>query len=325
MSDLSLTGVSVSYGDAPAVDGVSLDVPAGSRLAILGPSGCGKSSLLRAIAGLEPSSGTIRLGGRDLAGVPTHRRGAGLMFQSHALFPHLNVLGNVAFGLRLQGKGSAAALEMLELVGLADRADAPISELSGGEQQRVALARTLAPEPAVVLLDEPLGALDRVLREDLLGTMIDIFDRLGTTVMFVTHDQSEAMSIGHRVALMDAGRIRQIGAPAEVWNRPADEWVARFLGLRNVFSAEVLRSLGVAVSDGAWLLRPDLLRLAPDGSVLAEVTGVTFRGGSTVLRCDVLGGEVDVAVWVTGDPPQLGESVLLSIPAAAVVPLGPAS
>lgn len=234
MSDLVLADVSVDYGPRRALRDVSLSVTSGEVLAVLGPSGCGKSTMLRAVAGLEPlTGGRISLAGRDLAGVPTHQRGIGLMFQEPALFAHLDVAGNVAFGLRMQGWSKSdqrtRVQEMLTLVGLADRAQAPVAELSGGEKQRVSLARTLAPRPAVVLLDEPLAALDRMLRRDMLQLLTAAFAATGATAVHVTHDRDEAVELADRIALMRSGAIVQTGTPAQLRDEPVDEWVAAFL------------------------------------------------------------------------------------------------
>jgi thiamine transport system ATP-binding protein len=231
---LTLDDITVRYGDTVAVDGVDLTVEKGSTVCVLGPSGCGKSTLLRVVTGLvRPDAGRVCWDSEDITGVPTHRRGFGLMFQDHALFPHRDVAANVGFGLRMQGRsrGDIAARvdELLELVGLAGYGRRAVDELSGGEQQRVALARALAPEPRMLLLDEPLGSLDRVLRDRLLDELPSLFDRLGTTVLYVTHDQDEARAIADRVAVMRAGRIAQVGTPAEVWEHPADEFVAEFV------------------------------------------------------------------------------------------------
>jgi thiamine transport system ATP-binding protein len=234
MSDLDLRDVTVRYDKRIAVDAVTARVAPGEVLAVLGPSGCGKSTLLRAIAGLEPlSGGSIVVDGADLAGVAPYRRGIGLMFQEGALFEHLDVAGNVGFGLRMQrrsGPDSARRVDaMLELVGLTHRATARVDELSGGERQRVALARTLAPEPRVVLLDEPLGALDRALRRDLVDLLDVAFTETAATVIYVTHDRDEAFALADRIALMNGGRLVQVGNQAEVTLTPADDWVRSFL------------------------------------------------------------------------------------------------
>jgi len=232
--DLRLEQVRVQYGSRRAVDDVTLHVGAGEVVAVLGPSGCGKSSLLRAVAGLEPlASGAVLLGGSDVAGIPTYRRGVGLMFQDHALFAHMSVAKNVAFGLRMARWPKDASAErvsqMLDMVELGDRGDANISELSGGEQQRVALARTLAATPRVVLLDEPLGSLDRVLRRDLVTTLKQAFAETAVTVLYVTHDREEAFALANRVAVMREGHIEQIGTVAQAQAEPANDWVADFL------------------------------------------------------------------------------------------------
>lgn len=234
MSDLVIDGITVLYGDREAVADVSLEVPAGTTVAVLGPSGCGKSSLLRAVAGLEPlAGGRVVLGGSDLAGVPTYRRGVGLMFQEHALFAHLDIADNVGFGLRMQKaprpQREARVAEMLDLVGLAGRESARIDELSGGERQRVALARTLAPRPAVVLLDEPLGSLDRPLRRDMVQLLGSAFDATDATVLYVTHDQAEAFALADRVAVMRDGGVARVDTPDALVADPGDGWMAEFL------------------------------------------------------------------------------------------------
>lgn len=234
MSELVLRDVRLTYGDRIALAGISLDVAAGEVVAVLGPSGCGKSSLLRAVAGLEPlAGGSITLAGRDLAGVPVHKRGVGLMFSDHALFPHLDVAGNVAFGLRMAGwpgqQQEQRVKEMLDLVGLADRTASPIAELSGGQQQRVALARTLAPRPQVVLLDEPMSSLDRALRRDLRETLAASLAETGATALLVTHDRDEALQLGQRVAVMRAGQLVQVAPGPKLLAEPVDDWVAEFL------------------------------------------------------------------------------------------------
>ncbi|GAA4732503.1 hypothetical protein GCM10023216_25840 [Isoptericola chiayiensis] len=219
-----------------AVDRVTLDVPVGEILALLGPSGCGKSSLLRAVAGLEAlAGGTVSFDGQDLAAVPVHRRGFGLLFQDGQLFPHRDVEGNVGYGLQMQGVARAERRErvtgLLEDVGLAGYAHRAVATLSGGEKQRVALARALAPDPRLLLLDEPLSALDRQLREKLALDVRDTLKRAGTTSVFVTHDHSEAFTVADRVAVMDAGRLLQVDTPERLRERPASDRVAEFLGV----------------------------------------------------------------------------------------------
>lgn len=234
MSDVQLRDVSVAYDDVVAVREVNLTVPSGQVAAVLGPSGCGKSSLLRAVAGIEPTtSGQIVINGEDQARVPTHRRSVGLMFQDHALFPHLSVGENVAFGLRMAGQSdeqiAQRTRQLLELVGLADRTDARPHELSGGQAQRVALARTLAPSPRVICLDEPMGSLDRVLRRDLIELLQAAFATEHSTVLYVSHDRDEAFALANTVSVMRDGRIVQTGTGDELMNHPVDEWVSDFL------------------------------------------------------------------------------------------------
>lgn len=224
MTLLRLEGVSVRLGDRAVVDAVDLAVAEHEIVCVLGPSGSGKSTLLRVVAGLQPvSGGRVLLGGADQAAVPVHRRGVGLMFQDHQLFPHRDVGGNVAFGLRMRGSSGASAAarvaELLELVGLPGAQGRAVASLSGGEQQRVALARALAPSPRLLMLDEPLGQLDRGLRERLVVELRALFSRLGTTVLAVTHDQGEAFALADRVVVMRDGRIAQAGTPLEVWQR----------------------------------------------------------------------------------------------------------
>ncbi|HEX7098750.1 MAG TPA: ABC transporter ATP-binding protein [Acidimicrobiia bacterium] len=231
---LTVDDVTVRFGDLRAVDGASLEVGDGERVAILGPSGSGKSTLLRAIGGLEKlESGRILWDGVDLADVPPHRRRFGFMFQGYALFPHMTVGENIAFGLRMEGRDPseirARVAEVLEWVGLSGFDQRTVDNLSGGEQQRVALARTLAPDPRLVMLDEPLGALDRALRERLMVEMTDLLTRAGTTALYVTHDHDEAAFFAHRIAIMREGRIVQVGKMEELRRNPVDDWVADFL------------------------------------------------------------------------------------------------
>jgi ABC-type Fe3+/spermidine/putrescine transport system ATPase subunit len=232
---LSLRSVIKRYGATKAVDGVSLDVTAGEFVSLLGPSGCGKTTLLRLIAGfVEPDGGAIEIGGRPMRGVPPARRNLGLVFQNYSLWPHMTVADNVAFGLDCRGvrgrERSARVHEALELVRLEALAGRFPRELSGGQQQRVALARALAYRPTLLLLDEPLSALDRKLREDLQGELRRLQRDLGVTTILVTHDQDEALTLSNRIAVMNAGRIEHLGRPEEVYGRPATPFVAGFVG-----------------------------------------------------------------------------------------------
>jgi len=334
---LELAGIRVQYGAAVALDGIDLTVADREVVCVLGPSGSGKSTLLRAIAGLErPTAGTVRWDGGDLTGVAPHRRHFGLMFQDHALFPHRDVLGNVAFGLRMQRRPAdavdAEARVALARVGLAGFETRRVRELSGGEQQRVALARALAPDPRLLMLDEPLGSLDRELRERLAAELRTLFVALGVTALFVTHDQDEAFALADRVVIMRAGRIEQAGPPQEVWQRPATERTARFLGFANVFNGAV-RDDGVtspwgplprAIADGAapgevrLAARPDALRLAADGPVRGRVVGSTFRRDHFLVRIDSEIGPLEVAADA---PPAVGAAVGIALDPAAVVVL----
>jgi thiamine transport system ATP-binding protein len=249
---LRAEGVSVSFDGTAAVDHATLEIADGEVVTVLGPSGSGKTTLLRVIAGLQPpDSGRVLLDGADLEGVPPHRRGVGLVFQDHALFPHRDVAGNVAFGLRMRGdtpRAIAARVgELLELVGLTGLGRRSVGTLSGGEQQRVALARALAPEPRVLLLDEPLGSLDRRLRDRLLADLARLFTELDQTAIYVTHDQTEAFTLGDRVAVMRAGHVVQVATPDDLWAHPLDADVARFLGIENVDEREIVRPEAVHV------------------------------------------------------------------------------
>ncbi|MCC7426314.1 MAG: ABC transporter ATP-binding protein [Alphaproteobacteria bacterium] len=245
-----------------AVDDVSLDIAAGEFITLLGPSGCGKTTTLRIIAGLaEPDAGTVAIAGRDVTTMPAYRREIGMVFQSHALFPHMTVARNVAFGLRMRGIGHkeqaervAKALELVHLGGFAARYP---SQLSGGQQQRVALARALVISPQVLLLDEPFGALDRRLRETLQVELRQLTRRIGITAVFVTHDQEEALVLSDRIAVMNAGRIEQLGAPAEIFERPVTRFVAEFMGVANILPCRIteIGAAGLALDAGGLRLR----------------------------------------------------------------------
>ena len=309
---LSLVDLGVSFDGTRALAGASLDLQTGETLALLGPSGCGKTTLLRVVAGLQPpASGRVMLDGDDLAATPPHLRRIGLMFQENVLFPHKNVAGNVAFGLRMAGtsRGETAerVRELLELVGLPNAAGRTVQTLSGGEQQRVALARALAPAPRVLLLDEPLGSLDGPLRERLLDDLRTLFDRLGLTVLYVTHDVGEAFAIGHRVAVMKAGRVVQAGTPDELWTGPADSWVARFLGIRNVFTE----------NDRCVVIRPEAVRVVAGSA--ARVVAAERRGAVVWLRLHTEDGrELESATTAT-EHPVPGATVGIEIDPAGVV------
>jgi ABC-type Fe3+/spermidine/putrescine transport system ATPase subunit len=261
---LDIQRVHKAYGATTALRGVSLQAAAGEIVALLGPSGCGKSTLLRLVSGLEaPDAGTITFGGTNLAGVPPHRRGFGLMFQDYALFPHLDVAANVAFGLHMRGTPPAASrarvAELLDLVGLAGYERRRVYQLSGGERQRVALARTLAPDPQLLMLDEPLGALDRALREQLLEELAAILRRVRLTTLYVTHDQQEAFALADTLVLMRAGQIEQLGPPEAVYRQPATLFAAQFLGIINLVPATVAADGTLETSLGRLPMPPHAL------------------------------------------------------------------
>jgi thiamine transport system ATP-binding protein len=318
---LQLSGVTVRYGDTTAVDDVSLDLATGQVLAVLGPSGCGKSTLLRAVAGLEPvASGSIAWDGTDLAGTPTHRRGFALMFQDGQLFAHLTVARNVAYALRLRRTPSARMAarvgELLELVGLAGYGDRLPGTLSGGERQRVALARALAVEPRLILLDEPLSALDATLRERLAGDLRAILRAAGTTALLVTHDHEEAFALADRLAVMQDGRVVQSGAIDEVWREPVDEATALFLGyarvVRDDAASRVLAAAGLPPAY-AVALRRSALVLDEAGALTARVESarVTPEQVRLVVEVDDI-GPLD-AVAPLGSRVSPGDEVTLRV------------
>ncbi|MFB7177072.1 ABC transporter ATP-binding protein [Streptomyces sp. NPDC056257] len=339
MTLLQLEGVSVRFGERAVVDSVDLEVAEHEIVCVLGPSGSGKSTLLRVVAGLQQvSEGRVLLGGDDQSGVPVHRRGVGLMFQDHQLFPHRDVGANVSFGLRMRGGARASyayrVAELLELVGLPGAQGRAVASLSGGEQQRVALARALAPSPRLLMLDEPLGQLDRGLRERLVVELQELFSRLGTTVLAVTHDQGEAFALADRVVVMRDGRIAQAGTPLEVWQRPASEFVARFLGFENVVPAVVSGTAAgtawgkVPVPEGSpegeqrLLVRPAGVVLCAAG-LRCEVVSRTFRGTHVALRLrPEAGPELEAECGLDGAP-AVGDRVAVTFTPSEVVVLPP--
>ena len=319
---LQVRALIVDYEREPVLRGLNLEADRGEIVAVLGPSGCGKSTLLRTVAGLEaPVSGRIELAGQLLAGIPPHLRGVGLMFQSFALFPHLSVIDNVAFGLEMKQVSKPAARvrgrELLEVVGLAGFDDRDVSSLSGGEQQRVALARSLAPEPRLLMLDEPLGSLDAALRERLTIELRDIFRAVGMTALYVTHDQREALAIADRVAVMREGRVVQTGAPAEIYRAPASEFVSAFLGLGNCVPNSIVRRwLGDSIPDGNGLLliHPEGISLLAGERELPQsrITDVVYLGD--VYRVSLVVDEIMLTVRVplrdfSAAPPRVGDLV----------------
>jgi thiamine transport system ATP-binding protein len=319
---LEVHQLSVSFGETVAVDDVSLRLPTGEVLAVLGPSGCGKSTLLRAIAGLErPSSGRVLFDGADVTRTPTHRRGFALMFQDGQLFPHLSVAANVAYPLRLRHVGGGAreerVAELLALVGLPGHGDRPPATLSGGEQQRVALARALAVRPRLLLLDEPLSALDRGLRERLAADLHDILRTAGTTALLVTHDHDEAFAVADRMAVMRGGRVVRSGTLEEVWRRPADAETARFLGYAEVVAgpaaAALLRSVDRPGTSASLALRRSALRVDDGGRLEGTVVSARVSAEQARLVVDVAGAGRLPAVAGLGVPLRAGERVRLSL------------
>ncbi|MBV9152868.1 MAG: ABC transporter ATP-binding protein [Alphaproteobacteria bacterium] len=314
MALLEISEVSKRFGAVTAVDRVSLSIERGAFFALLGPSGCGKTTLLRLIAGFEtPDHGRIVIDGVDVTAVPPYARPVNMMFQSYALFPHLDVAGNIGFGLKQEGmprrRRAARVEEMLALVQMAGLAKRRPHELSGGQKQRVALARALAKMPKLLLLDEPLAALDRKLREETRLELTGIQERVGTTFLVVTHDQEEALGLASRIAVMNRGHLVQIGTPAEVYERPNSRFVADFVGAVNLFDGELveaptgmaLRIAGIgepaplpevlhpaATSAAAIAVRPEKLRLSqarPEGFALAAtVVSVGYQGGQSTVH-----------------------------------------
>ncbi|KQU69329.1 spermidine/putrescine ABC transporter ATP-binding protein [Phycicoccus sp. Root563] len=323
---VELTGLRRSYGDVHALDDLTLRLAPGELVALLGPSGCGKTTALRCLAGLEdPDEGRIEVDGRDLTRVPTNKRDLGMVFQAYSLFPHMTARQNVEFGLQLrrqpgQQRRSRAA-EMLELVGLSTQADRYAHQMSGGQQQRVALARALAIEPQVLLLDEPLSALDAKVRVQLRDEIRRIQLEVGTTTLFVTHDQEEALAVADRVGVMRGGRLEQIASPEELYSRPVNDFVADFVGVTNrlhgqshgttatVLGASIPLLPGSAPEGAATVLvRPEHLTVALDPA-----------GPGTVLSASFLGAHGRVVV----DPGGAGQQVIVQVPSGSVADFAP--
>ncbi|CAA9374126.1 MAG: Thiamin ABC transporter, ATPase component [uncultured Nocardioidaceae bacterium] len=328
---LTVEHLTVTFGRTTAVADVSLQLPRGEVLAVLGPSGCGKSTLLRAVAGLErPDAGRVLFDDVDVTGLPTHRRDFALMFQDGQLFPHLPVAGNVGYPLRMRrtprADRDARVAELLELVGLPGHGDRSPDTLSGGERQRVALARALAVRPRLLLLDEPLSALDRNLRERLAADLHDILRAESTTALLVTHDHDEAFAVADRMALMRDGRLVQSGTVEEVWRHPADADTARFLGYAAVVTGSAAAVLlgGAPAEDGspALALRRSALQLDPSGPLTGTVRSARVGAELTRLVVDVAGvGTVD-AVAGLAVPVAAGEQVRLRLDGSRVARLG---
>lgn len=344
--ELLLAGVHKSYGKTAAVRNLDLHIAAGELVALLGPSGCGKTTTLRMVAGFErPDAGTIRIGATEVTSLPPHKRNLGMVFQNYSLFPHRTVAENIGFGLRMAGMGRAARDEkindMLDLVQLKGRGDIYPSQLSGGQQQRIALARSLVVNPKVLLLDEPLGALDKSLRESMQFEIRGMQQRLGITTLLVTHDQEEALSMSDKVAVMNGGRILQVGSPNDIYDRPQSRFVAEFLGTSNIFeghASEDGTSLMVPAREGLIGILLDapkapglplVLSVRPERMVLngtvaagegfqARIIGAVFRGNYAAYQVEVPALGRELFVYRQADGPlgsasfHLGEVVSLN-------------
>jgi spermidine/putrescine transport system ATP-binding protein len=352
--EIEVENLEISYGSVRTVGPVSFSVTSGQQLTLLGPSGCGKTTTLRALAGLErPSGGEIRIGGRTMysaaegVNLPAEQRGLSMVFQSYAIWPHMTVYENVAFGLRVRRKSAAEIEEKvrgaLDLVQMAKFADRHASQLSGGQQQRVALARALITEPKVLLLDEPLGALDRRLRQEMQVELKDIQRETGVTAIFVTHDQEEALTLSDRIAIIDQGRLIQVDAPQTVYERPANIFAANFLGDANVFRGTPVHgglklANGTIIetlkpSTGAAIVRPEKLRVeagekkSAGNSLSGEIVQAIYSGASVTYRIRVgVLGDMQLLAFIqnqTGDVLDIGAKVTVSWDRTQTIPVEP--
>ncbi|MDV7145621.1 ABC transporter ATP-binding protein [Tropicimonas sp. TH_r6] len=348
MAQLSFNSIGRTYGEFTALSDVNLEIGSGEFICLLGPSGCGKTTLLRILAGLETTTrGAVHLNGEDFSNVPCHQRNIGMVFQSLALFPHLSVGENIAYGLDVRGVDKKArharAEELTALVGLPGLSDRPVSALSGGQRQRVAIARALAIEPVLFLMDEPFSALDAGLREHLQIEVKKLQRKLGVTTLFVTHDQNEAMSIADRIVILNDGVIEQAGTPTEVYARPQSEFVANFMGTNNVLDVEFVPgadviwngiSLGRPSGEMATLsgkrklsVRPEYLQLAPVGTtgtgMLGTVEFVRLLGAQVETELTVAGHRI-IDTMISDRPPAFGEGdraeILIKLDHAWVIP-----
>jgi ABC-type Fe3+/spermidine/putrescine transport system ATPase subunit len=344
-SGLKLIEIDKSFGDTLALNKASFEVRENEIVALLGPSGSGKSTALMIISGLEkPDQGDVFWNGKSILHKPPHQRGFGLMFQDFVLFPHMNVFDNISFGLRMSaqkhGEVNERVAEMLELVGLPGFGDRNVHTLSGGEQQRVALARALAPAPKLLMLDEPLGSVDRALRERLMVEIRQILHHTGQTALYVTHDQEEAFTMADRVVVLRSGKIEQIGTPQEIYNQPASLFMARFLGFTNLLPAEVVNLDGRQVmrtpvgdlpvenlDQGKMvvLLRPDAVNLHGNVGIRLEgkVLETTFRGNISRLTVSVNSVKLQFDLSSQYILPKEGEDVVLSFDLGKAVHIFP--
>lgn len=340
MTSISFDSIIKQYGEKTRI-GMDAVVASGELFTLLGPSGCGKSTLLRMVAGfVAPTSGTIRFGDRDVTTVPPNKRDAGMVFQNYALFPHMTVAENTAYGLKVRRVSKAEreqrVADALSQVGLSEYGDRRVDQLSGGQQQRVALARAVVISPSVLLLDEPLSNLDAKLREETRGQIRRVQTESGITALYVTHDQAEAMAMSDRIAVLDAGRVHQIASPDTIYHRPRTEFVARFIGRSNVMPATVTAvgdatvdvtvgevavtaprpDIDVTVGDSVGLsLRPETLGFVADGEGLfrGEVTESEFSGATSTFTVEVGESTMLVTVPATGTRPDVGDRVSVGL------------
>ena len=335
---VDLSDLTRVYGAVKALDGFTLHIAPGELVALLGPSGCGKTTALRILAGLDrATSGSVSVGGKDLTKVPASKRDMGMVFQAYSLFPHMTVIDNVAFGLKMRGRDGAARRkrsgDMLDLVGLGEQADRYAHQLSGGQQQRVALARALAIEPSVLLLDEPLSALDAKVRVQLRDEIRRVQIEVGTTTLFVTHDQEEALAVADRVGVMNAGRLEQLAPPAELYSAPASQFVGEFVGLSNRIAAQVRDGVasvlgrdvpvlpGSTTGSGQALVRPESVSVVADAAGTATVATVMFLGPLSRVTSRLADGTDVVAQLASSEALRLqpGDAVRLEVAPSPVL------
>ena len=337
---LAVTNITKSFEKIRVLDGISFEVKRGEIIALLGPSGCGKSTLLNIIAGLlDPDTGHLTWDNKTLVGIQPHQRGFGLMFQDYLLFPHKNVGANIAFGLQMlhwsKNNIDNRVTETLKIVGLEGYAQRDVNKLSGGEQQRVALARALAPHPKLLMLDEPLSSIDKALRDRLMDELRSILKSIQQTAIYVTHDQQEALMLSDRVIVMNKGKIQQIGTPQDIYQKPATEFVARFLGFDNIFEAQFID--GVFITDFGnfnicelkleqkyeskiqyathkYFFRPDSVHLNDDGThhIRVRILNIRFRGSLYRLTAQLNQKIIKFTLPATTALPPIGESITLS-------------
>lgn len=336
---LELRNVCKRYGSAVAVDNVSLQIRPGELCCLLGPSGCGKSTTLRLIAGLEfPSHGEVLIGGKDMQATPPQKRDVGMVFQNYALFPHMNVFDNIAYGMACRGASRSDIHRQVEqaltMVQLSDYASRRINDLSGGEQQRVALARSLVTNPRLLLLDEPFSNLDARLREAMRDELSELQQLLGITTILVTHDQEEAMTLANNIALMRAGRIEQFGSPGELYTSPSSSFVANFLGRTNLFTADSFRQRFGSMMQSSFAgkakymaVRPESINIhSPGDGVPARIDGASFHGSYVRYRLSFSEGSAEKEEFTVERPADsshlpVGDLVGITIHEQAVQPL----